>query len=288
MFGGKQPNGFNRVAVGVNHGGGRRGPQKGEIHQQIHHGDGGETAEEREGHIALGVLHVTGHGRGIFPTGIGKEHQQNCIGKGRREPTRRRAQGFGGWFGRDVTQKHQDTEGKKNGHFGHRADRDHRAAKANGADMHRGGNPDERYGQTGLAQNALHRAGQKGVQVRGASRRHRRNRGHTDQNQIGCTLNERGLATKRGSPIQIMSPGVWIGGRQFAVHASAKSSNDSRHNPSHHKSIRGHKVGTNHTTQGEDPGADHRCDHHAGRAEGADVAFVFLGGWRIGRRHGWE
>ena len=159
MFGGKQANGFNRVAVGINHGGGRCGPQKGEIHQQIHHGDGGETAEERQWHIALGVLHVTGHRRGIFPTGIRKEPQQNSIGKGRREPTRRRAQGFGGWLGGDVTQKHQDTEGKKDGHFGHRADGDHRAAEANRADVHCGGNPDEGYGQTGFPQDVLHRAG---------------------------------------------------------------------------------------------------------------------------------
>ena len=120
------------------------------------------------------------------------------------------------------------------------------------------------------------------MQVRGASCRHRGNRGHTDQNQIGGTLNERGLAAKRGSPIQIMSPGIGIGGRQFAVHASAESSNDGRHNPGHHKSIRCHEVGTHHTTQGEDSGADHRRDHHAGRPERTDVAFGFVVGWRIG------
>ena len=148
--------------------------------------------------------------------------------------------------------------------------------------MHCGGNPDERYGQAGFPQDALHRAGQEGMQVRGASCRHRGNRGHTDQNQIGGTLNERSLAAKRGSPIQIMSPGIGIGGRQFAVHASAESSNDGRHNPGHHKSIRGHEVGTNHTTQGEDSGADHRRDHHAGRPERTDVAFGFVVGWRIG------
>ena len=105
---------------------------------------------------------------------------------------------------------------------------------------------------------------------------------HTDQNQIGCTLNERSLAAKRGSPIQIMSPGIGICGRQFAVNASAESSNDGRHNPGHHKSIRSHEVGTHHTTQGEDSGADHRRDHHAGRPERTDVAFGFVVGWRIG------
>ena len=128
MFSGKQANGFNRVAVGINHGDGAPAAKLTSKYTTVTAATAGVPMALRWG------PHVAGHGCGIFPAGIGKEHQQDSNGKGRREPTRRRAQGFGGWLGGDVTQKHQDTEGE-DGHFGHRADRDHRAAEANRADV---------------------------------------------------------------------------------------------------------------------------------------------------------
>ena len=267
MFGGKQANGFNRVAVGINHGGGRR-PQ-GEIDQQIHHGDGGETAE------VAPMAHCVGGSARHRPRSwhFPNRHRQRAPAEqhrqGRREPTRRRAQRFGGWLGRDH-QKHQDTEGKKDGHFGHRADGDHHAAEANRADVHCGGNPDEPHGQPRFAQDALRQRGQEGMQVRGVSCRHRGNRGHTDQNQIGGTLNERGLAAKRGSPIQIMSPvlGLAAANLLYTLPPSPATMAAQSRPPQIDPWSRGQ---ANHTTQSEDSSADHCRDHHAGLCRAAPM-----------------